>query len=158
MDGSTSAQAYARYTLGNSGYGVTVPSAHSLSPSITGSITRHIFFLDLTPAYNDANTGVSAVTSISNLTTLVNSARADGWFVVLITSPVVYSGGPATLSPAQTIIVQTVNQAARNHSIPSDLVVDSARWLSNQGDTNYYSDVTGGPVTSKCKWSCGHSR
>lgn len=136
VDGTTSTQVLARFTTGNAVYGVTVPSAHSLSPTVTGSTTRHIYFIDLTEVYNDANNGISTATSISNLTTLTTTARSEGWFVVLLTCPIIN-----TTTASKTAQIAAVNKAARDGTIPSDLVAPMDTWIPNQFNTVFYQDA-----------------
>lgn len=132
VDGTTTTQVLARYTVGNSTYGVTVPSAHSLSPVITGSTNRAIFFVLGDQIYN-GTPSLSSATMISDLTSLYTSAHADGYFVVMMTCPVV-----RTADTAATAKIIAVDNAIKNGTIPSDLVLDAATWLTNQSDTGYY--------------------
>jgi hypothetical protein len=132
VSGARTDQILSQYNTGNSTYGVTVPSAHSLSPSVTGSATRHIYFLELGPVYNDAGAAINTATSISNLTSLATLARSEGWFVVILTCPVIGTNAAASTQ------IAAVNQAARNGTIPSDMLVDATTWIPNQNDTTLY--------------------
>ncbi len=141
VDGQTTGGDLAQYNTGNSNYGVTVPSAHSLSPAVTGSTTRHFYFLDLTEEYVDAINGISSATSIAHLASLTSLAQSEGWFVVVLTCPVITSiSTPFTASTAYTAQILAVNQAVRNGTIPSNMVADMANWIPNQGDSSYFVD------------------
>lgn len=141
VNGQTTGGELAEYSTGNSYYGVTVPSAHSLSPTVTGSTARHFYFLDLTEEYVDAIDGISSATSIANLSSLTTLAQSEGWFVVILTCPVITStSAPFTASATYNAQIYAVNQAARNGTIPSNMVADMANWMPNQGDSNYYTD------------------
>jgi hypothetical protein len=137
VDGSTTAQALARYTTGNSTYGgVTVPSAHAVCAAATAAGTRAFFFVGTDTVVNDGNGSVPVGTSQTNLQSLVADAQADGCFVVMFTSPDIDYN-------AQIII----NQNIRNLTIGSgdgtlSFVADMATWIANTTDTNYW-DQTG---------------
>lgn len=134
VDGTTTTQLLARYTTGNSTYGVTVPSPHSVSPAVTGSPARAIYFVDLSNVYNDTNNAVNTATSISNMQAVIVAAKADGYFVVLISVTSLNTDNTKN----QQII--DVNQAGRNGTLGGDLFVDSADVIPNQGDATYYTD------------------
>jgi hypothetical protein len=128
IDGDTTANALAHYTTGNSTYGVTVPSAHSLSPAVTGSTALCYYFFSLTCCYNDYNTSVSAATSISNIESIVSTAQADGYVVVLLLSSELDPGG----------VTATVNEAVRDGTITANIIVDPIEWVAN-ADSNFLS-------------------
>lgn len=128
VDGCTSAQLAARYTTGQSTYGVTVPSAHSLAPAVTGSSARAIYFLFGDVLNNDHFASVSASSSISTLAALATTIRSEGYFLVLITCPV----GTNFAS------IATANKMMREGSVPCDLLVDAAPWLPDNTDTTLY--------------------
>lgn len=134
VNGNTTTQVLAQYTTGNNVYGVTVPSAHSLSPAVTSSTTRHVYFLDLSPVYNDSNNSISTATSISNLQSIVNTAHTDGWIVVVLTCPVT---GSTTAGATQ---ISAVNQAVKDGTVVTDFIVDWAFTIPNQSDASLYSD------------------
>lgn len=133
VDGSTTTQMVARYTTGNSTYGVTVPSPHSKSPAITGSLKRAWFFLDTTPINNDNTNSIPTATSIANMTTEANDAIADGYYVVIILSP---SHFVAALAQDQA-----VDQAVLDGTIPSNMIISLLDTIPNLNDANVYAST-----------------
>lgn len=137
VDGSTIAQDSARYFTGNSVYGVTVPSAHSLSPAVTGDTTHpHYYFLSMNNVLNSSNTaGISFTQCLASLTGLIKTIQADRWRVFLMTATsVVMSNDTAT----QTII--KMNQYARDKKIPYNYLIDAATWITNPLDTSLFQN------------------
>lgn len=136
VDGSTSTSMLARYTTGNSTYGVTVPSAHSLCAAATAASQRAFFFVDLTEVNNDQTNSIALATTISNLQAISADAMADGCFVVFLTSP-----------DSNFANGFTVDQDVRNGTIASGngtypFVIDMASFIPNTLDTTYW-DQTG---------------
>lgn len=136
VDGTTTTQMLARYTTGNSTYGVTVPSAHSVSPAVTGSNVRALYFLSASGVRNDVENSVNTATSISNLQSLVADAQADGYFVIVLTNFIVVANPISATATAQ---IEAVNQAIRNGTIPSNMIVDTTNWMPNQFDFTYWN-------------------
>ena len=130
VGGSTTAQMVARYTTGNNTYGVTVPSAFSLAPIRNAGVSRGLYIIDAT-AINDNLMAIPSSTSIANLSSLSTTAMADGWFVIVVTSPV--AGDTATFVNSMVAVAQAV----RSGTIPSNLVMDAAEWLPNANSALY---------------------
>lgn len=143
VDSSTTTQMLARYTTGNSTYGVTVPSPQSLCQAASSSSKHAYFFINLDAAYNDTNNGVNQATSISNLQTLISNAQANGCRVVLMPSIVIDGPTlPSTGTTAGRDQLLAVHAAARNGTLgvlgPNLIVLNSDTWLPNQADAVLY--------------------
>ncbi len=125
------------YTTGDTVAGVVVPSAHSQSPAVTGKPGYIFVFGDA--AFNSANLASESYSGIvADLNAIYTSAHADSYSVVMMTSPIV-----STTSATVTATVSQVNDAIRSGSVSSDMVIDSARWLQNQFNTQLFqSDKT----------------
>jgi hypothetical protein len=137
QDGSTSAQALARYTTGNSTNGVTVPSPHSVSPAQTcstwttapASCPREIFFYDMGTIYNDTNAGISQAQSEQNVINTVADAHADGYFVVIMPTYLIQVGNVALTAQIQAINLDTYRGATG-----ADLIAPMDQWLTDATD------------------------
>ena len=136
IDGQTSAGDLAQYTGGGN-----VQAAHELSPSVSQNTAPAFYFLDLTEVTNDVIQQIPTAASISNLQALANKARADGYIVILMTSPIL-GGGPVP-SLAQATQNLAVADAARRHIIYSDIFIDLSEVIPDQTDTTVmYQDGT----------------
>ena len=135
VPGQTSTGDLLQYTRGGNAI-----SAHAVSPAVTGNTNRCWYFLDTSEITNDYFNSIPISLSISNLQAIVAAAKADGWYVVLLTSPIIGNG----LHPPSYQITQNqaVAQAVRNKTIPSDLVIDLADIIPDQSDPIYYQDGT----------------
>jgi hypothetical protein len=134
VDGSTSAQALARYTTGNSTYGVSVPSPHQVA--ISGSYGgRKYFIISGSLLYNDAHSSVTTGTTIANMVALTGSAHADGYYVIVTTCQNLFGFGN---TQANSVI--SGNQAIASGSIGADLIAPMDKWLPDQNNTNFYPD------------------
>lgn len=145
IDGSTSAQAAARWSTGNSTYGVTVPSAQSLSPQAMcsafstnpASCPKEYWFIGMDVAYNDFNNGVSLSTTESTIQGAINVARAAGYIVGVLTDPLCNPGNiPANSCPNDQ--TYQANQYAIANKFGADFVMRPDLYIENQSDLNFY--------------------
>ncbi len=134
VGGSSMAQAEARYYTGQVHGIVNIPAPNVISPAATGTAYRKMYFISLVPAINSAAGGVSLDSIVAQLARIVNKAHADGWKVVLITSPSNYNGGNAA------VILDNLRALANSGRFYYDYFVDFAGMTMNNGDTAFFVD------------------
>jgi lysophospholipase L1-like esterase len=108
-------------------------------PSANGGSGGPKAYLILMIGTNDLGTGgFTGSQVITNLTTYINTALADGFTVVLGTiTPRSITGWTSTMEGYR----EQVNAAIINGIVPSSLVWDAASKLGDPTDTTYYSDA-----------------
>ena len=138
IDGSTSTQMLARYTVGNSTYGgITVPAAHTACAATIAAGGRAFLLLGMDEVNNDQNNSIAIGTTVSNLQAEVAAAQADGYIVVLLTAP------SQNFTASNTANIDALNGTISSGNGTFPFVVDMQKWIADPADTNYWD--TSGP-------------
>lgn len=115
-------------------------AVHPYRPVANGGSTPGVAWLFLMAGINDiANESRTSAQVITDLTTLVSTAKADGFKVVVFTI-LPRNGNFSTWNSTFEGYRLAVNQAIRSNQLGATRVADFETVVQNPSDTNYYID------------------
>lgn len=89
----------------------------------------------LAGGYNDVVDKIAAATIYANLTTIVSSLKACGYFVIISTQP---AAGPSIFGALRTGIMDDLNAQIRGNAAGANAVADPVSVLNDPTDTTYF--------------------